>query len=129
VALGLPAPGSYTWWHEGVAIGTGPTLETPVEGAVVALTVAGCTLVSGAWGEAAVAVPELPTPALKVYPNPASDHLVIAAAGMPWEIFHVASGQTHLTGTHQHLDLSTWSAGVYAVRVPGHPLQRFVIVR
>ncbi len=129
VALGLPAPGSYTWWHEGVAIGTGLTLETPVEGAVVALTVAGCTLVSGAWGEAAVAVPELPTPALKVYPNPTSDHLVIAAAGKPWEIFHVASGQTHLTGTHPHIDLSTWSAGVYAVRVPGHPLQRFVIVR
>lgn len=142
VALGLPAPATYTWWQGGVAIGEGPILANPPSGQIFAsLTLGECTLVSAPWGDAGSGGVIPPTgvgavgPAsamqLQASPNPASDRVTIGlsgaenGAGLHGELMvvAVASGGEVLRRTVNSwpvvLDLAGLPAGVYAVRLGG----------
>jgi hypothetical protein len=135
-ASGAPAPGAITWWQDGQAIASGPTLPAPLPagGPIIAsFTLGGCTILSESHGAESgpTSVPELSasTP-LHVFPNPASDFINVDAPPGPFDIISCGTGRLVQHNVESRfLDVSGWATGVYAVRTSDGRMARFVIIR
>lgn len=129
VAVGLPAPGEFTWWQDGMAIATGTTCATwsGEETVFLTLSVGSCTLMASNIGTVN-SIPDAPDLAqFAAHPNPAQNYFVLdgLTESMAGEIRLMSIGNGQVVQHHAHarlpkrIDATGLPSGTYAVQWVG----------